>query len=47
MTDMDRISEAIISGDIVNIRKLTADLLENGNRAEYIFSEGPVVPLVF
>jgi len=40
MTNMDRIFEAIISGDIVNIRKLTAGLLENGNRAEDILREG-------
>jgi 5-methyltetrahydrofolate--homocysteine methyltransferase len=40
MAGMDKISEAIINGDLVNIRKLTADFLDAGNRAEDILNEG-------
>jgi 5-methyltetrahydrofolate--homocysteine methyltransferase len=40
MDDMSKISAAIISGDFANIRKLTAEYLEDGNRAEDILKEG-------
>lgn len=40
MDDMSKISEAIISGDLANIRNLTVEHLENGTRAEDILKEG-------
>jgi 5-methyltetrahydrofolate--homocysteine methyltransferase len=42
---MDRISEAIIKGDITNIRKLTADLMDNGQHAEDILRKGLIAAM--
>jgi len=40
MPILDIISEAIIRGNIANIRKLTAEMLEQGNSADDILKEG-------
>jgi len=40
MAILDNISEAIIRGNIANIRKLTAEMLEQGNSADDILKEG-------